>query len=99
MNDSYRFTARSVSGNRINQAGRAPTGWSLPARQARAHAFRRLATTFPDLYAMILDEERVARGLAPMARYEPVDFDETASKTLGFEDVYDALDRSGASDA
>jgi len=48
---------------------------------------------------MILDEERVARGLAPMARYEPVDFDETASKTLGFEDVYDALDRSGASDA
>ena len=68
-------------------------------RRARKHAMRRLAVIFPDLYAMLLDEERAALGLAPIARYDPSNFEETASKTLGFEDVYDALDSSGATDA
>lgn len=68
------------------------------ARKARTNARKRLSTLFPDLYAMLLDEERVKLGMAPIARYELNDFEEAASKTLGFESVYDALDSSGVTD-
>jgi hypothetical protein len=68
------------------------------ARSARDAAWARLQLLFPDLYAMLYDEERARRGLPPVARYTPVEFDKTASETLQFDAVYDALHTSGVTD-
>lgn len=101
MNRSVRNSALAMRGSRekyrypVRQGPKA----SRSHVRARLVAFQRLALIFPDVFAMLLDEERVARGLCPAAHYDPLDFHETASKTLGFEDVYDALDSKGVSDA
>lgn len=76
-----------------------PRGWrDGPARNSRFAAQRRIAQLFPDLYAVILDEERVKRGLHPVARYNPVEYEEAVSETLDFNDVYAALRSSGVTD-
>lgn len=66
---------------------------------AQEAAWRRLAAVFDDVYRVILDEERVKRGLHPIARYNPVDFERVVSETLDFHEVYDALRLSGDTDA
>jgi hypothetical protein len=83
-----------------------PEAWKKPGtREGRAlreaakfAAWRRLAIVHQDLFRMFYDEERVKRGLHPVARYNPIDFDRTSSETLAFDDVYDALRSSGATD-
>lgn len=76
-----------------------PRGWrNGPARNSRFAAWARLQQLFPDVYAVILDEERVKRGLHPIARYNPVEYEDVVSKTLDFHDVYDALRSSGVTD-
>jgi hypothetical protein len=70
----------------------------LVAHAARDVAMVRLTHIFHDVFAVIHDEERVKRGLHPLARYNPIDFEETVSKTLDFSDVYDALRSSGVTD-
>jgi hypothetical protein len=67
-------------------------------RAAQESARRRLSQMFPDLYAMLYDEERLARGLHPLVRPD-VDYARTASETLEWEGVYDALRSSGVKDA
>lgn len=84
---------------RRNRWAKQPPQNDPQSRFARKAAQRRMTTLFPDLYAMLLDEERAKRGLSPIARYEPQDFEEVSSKTLDFEKVYDALDSSGVTDA
>jgi hypothetical protein len=78
--------------------GTVTTKSSLVANAATFAAHRRLEALFPDLYAILRDEERVKRGLHPLARYNPVEFSEVVSKTLDFHDVYDALESSGVTD-
>jgi hypothetical protein len=65
---------------------------------ARFAALNRIGQLFPDVYAVILDEERVKRGLHPIARYNPIEFEHVVSETLDFNDVYDALRSSGVTD-
>lgn len=67
--------------------------------KARVAAMKRLRVLFPDIYRMFLDEERVRRGLPPQISRSPVDYERTASETLAFQDVYDALQSSGVTDA
>lgn len=99
MNRSVRHSAKTMVGHRRKE--RQEQGYDPRQtidKKARNHARQRLANLFPDLYAMLLDECRAELGLPPIARYEALDFEATASKTLGFEDVYDALESSGATD-
>ena len=68
-------------------------------RYARDKAYVRLSNLFPDVFDMVLDEERTKIGLAPIARYEPLEFSKIVSKTLDFNEVYDALESEGFDDA
>ena len=65
---------------------------------ARRAAQKRIIQLFPDLFALFYDEERVKRGLHPVARYNPLDYQQIVSKTLDFHEVYDALQSSGVTD-
>jgi hypothetical protein len=69
------------------------------AENARTAALRRLKDIHPDLYSILYDEERVRRGLPPLIRHEPLDFDKTVAETLTFDAVYDAVDSFGANNA
>lgn len=98
MHESVRYSARraarpSHSVKKKNRKGEAPA-WN-----ARYAAFVRLANLFPDVFDMILDEERAVLGLGPIARFDPIEVDAVVSKTLAFHDVYDALESEGVSDA
>lgn len=98
VNESIRRSAKAMIRHHRKKGAVIPTGPDIPSRKARDAARKRLSVLFPDLYAMVLDEERAKRGLAPLARFELGDFEEIASETLTFETVYDALDLSGATD-
>lgn len=65
---------------------------------AKEAALSRLGRMFPDLYAMILDEERVARGLYPLSPLDANDHQRIVAETLDFHEVYDALRSSGVTD-
>jgi hypothetical protein len=97
VNASVRRSAKAMV--RHHRKADVPRESRVTARKARINARVRLSILFPDLYAMLYDEERIKLGLAPVARYELGDFEEAASKTLTFENVYDALDSSGVTDA
>lgn len=67
----------------------------ITANNARRNALRRLKDLFPEMYDVLLGEERSRLGLEPFplesAVYEPDD----ASRTIAFARVYDALDEHG----
>lgn len=98
INDSIRYSATTFARNKP-QRRHPNTEPGKTALAARGAALTRLAHLFPDVYAMILDEERVQRGLPPRVHYEPIDFEQVASKTLAFDSVYDALESRGVTDA
>lgn len=97
IQESVRYSARRQK-RPSSPRKKARTG-EAPAWNARYAAFVRLANLFPDVFDMILDEERAVLGLGPVAHYEPIDVDAVVSKTLAFHDVYDALESEGVSDA
>ena len=72
---------------------------SPDAEHARRAAWRRLALLHPAMFEMLYDEERVRRGLPPVVRRTRRDWTQVASETLGFEEVYDALQPLGDLDA
>lgn len=69
------------------------------ADAARIAAMRRLRDIHPDLYGILYDEERVRRGLPPLIKREPVNFNAVVEETLTFDEVYDVIDRLGATNA
>lgn len=97
MHESVRYSARRQK--RSYPRKKPDRKGEVPAWNARYAAFVRLANLFPDVFDMILDEERAVLGLGPVAHYEPIDVDAVVSKTLAFHDVYDALESEGVSDA
>lgn len=90
-------SVRMVVAQKPKNRRRMANGEVYTARElkAREKARTRLANLFPDVYDMLLDEERVKLGLPPIARYEQPDRRFVASKTLDFLDVYDRLDSIG----
>lgn len=95
MNRGARVLLRSTR-RRKGTRGSKETG--RLARAAQEAAWRRLAKIHIDLYAMLYDEERAARGLPPIVRHD-TDWAETTAKTLDWDGVYDALRSTGVSDA
>lgn len=70
----------------------------LAKSNARFAALDRLRGIFPEVFAILYDEERAKRGLPPIARYSTADPEKVVSETLSFEGVYDALRSSGVTD-
>lgn len=90
---------RSVGHPKKSLSPKKRGGRKPAAVYAEEAAVRRLKKIHRDLYTMLFDEERVKRGLPPIARYNPIDFDEIVCKTFDYHEVYDALRSSGETDA
>lgn len=84
-----RTRGRARAGSKGNRATK------TSAENAKRNAMRRLRDLFPELYQLLLGEERARLGLEPFpletAVHEPTD----ASLTIEFARVYDALDQHG----
>lgn len=64
-------------------------------KAAKQAALRRLADTYPEMYAMVYAEERLKRGLAPvpLRSYQPLEA--LGQATADFDPVYAALLEAG----
>lgn len=98
VNEGAAIPIPKAKSRRKKTAGSRRTPNSISAQHAAAAAAKRLKYLFPEVYAMLLDEERVKRGLVPKVRLAEIDYQKVDTETMAWAAVYDALIPAGDND-